>query len=542
MADIDRELPPGDGPVREDPTVVVIADRRHQVTRLRIGESPWSTARVVPLVGRSAAELHDELAALSHVGVVVDVRGSQRRQVTTFEQNFFHLDSQDLWVALRVVPRLPGGRASLAALARELDDPEAHDRLGEPWLAHAGSVADVRVTPRLVVIAKSTRHLLRLRDHEALGLLSSREPGLRVTELARLDGGVVDTEGLMTDHDGAPEPRVPDMLRYPVHVTRRYEGPVHLPRTSLVHHGRSVLPDSFRWHLTPQPEVYGLDNVGERFGVLRQDEPAETLPGSYYFFFYNNPGHFGHLMTEAVSKLWGWHAAKAADPSLKILCRLHPRREGESIEKRLEMTLLPAFGIDVDDIVWVDRPVTVTSLVGATPMWHNAPPFYLHPEIRDTWARLRTGLIGADPVAGPPRIFVTRHIGERRCRNVGKVERFFAARGFEIVAPEELSIAGQAAVFAGARVIAGFGGAGMFNLAYAQSVETVIVLNQSAYQARNEHLFAAAHGARFHCFWSRPKRDHPPGGFSYAAHQSPWKFDFDRNGAQLRRVVARLDA
>jgi len=190
--------------------------------------------------------------------------------------------------------------------------------------------------------------------------------------------------------------------------------------------------------------------------------------------------------------------------------------------------------------VWIDRPVTVTDLVGCTPMWHNAPPFYVHPAIVQTWDRLRAGLIGTGPVSGDRRIFVTRRAGKRRCRNAGQVERLFVAHGFTIVAPEELSLADQVSVFAAARVVAGFGGAGMFNLAYARSVETVIVLDQWAYQARNEHLFATVHGANLHCFWSRPQRDHPPGGYSYPAHQSRWRFDFDRNGPQLRTLLHGL--
>jgi capsular polysaccharide biosynthesis protein len=164
----------------------------------------------------------------------------------------------------------------------------------------------------------------------------------------------------------------------------------------------------------------------------------------------------------------------------------------------------------------------------------------VHPAIVQTWDRLRTGLIGTDPVVGDQRIFVTRRSGKRACRNAGRVERLFAAHGFTIVSPEELSLTEQVSVFAAARVVAGFGGAGMFNLAYAHAVETVIVLDHTAYQARNEHLFAAAHGAQLHCFWSRPNRDHPAGGFSYQAHQSRWRFDFDSNGRQLRRLLEGL--
>jgi capsular polysaccharide biosynthesis protein len=121
------------------------------------------------------------------------------------------------------------------------------------------------------------------------------------------------------------------------------------------------------------------------------------------------------------------------------------------------------------------------------------------------------------------------------------VERFFADRGFVVVAPATLSVPEQVRTFAGARVIAGFGGAGMFNLVYAPSVETIIVLNQSAYQARNEHLIAAVHGAQLHTFWSRPPRGHPPGETSYAAHQSGWSFDFDLNGPELEQLLERLE-
>jgi len=297
-----------------------------------------------------------------------------------------------------------------------------------------------------------------------------------------------------------------------------------------------VLPDSFRWHLGAQLDAPGLDGVAEHFARLRDPKPTETLDGAYFHFLYINPGHFGHLMTEALARLWGWRAAKQADPSLKMLCRRRPGSDAPG----LEMTLLPAFGVAPEDIVWVDGGATVQSLVACTPMWHNWPPFYANPAIRETWARLRTGLIGPEPVDVAPRIFVTRRGGNRACDNAAEVEQLFADHGFAVVAPEELSVADQVRTFAGARVVAGFAGAGLFNLAYADSVETVILLSQSAYHARNEHLYAAVLGAELHAFWSKPERDHPPGRTSYRAHQSPWSFDFVQNAAPLDRLLGRL--
>jgi capsular polysaccharide biosynthesis protein len=203
-----------------------------------------------------------------------------------------------------------------------------------------------------------------------------------------------------------------------------------------------VLPDSFRWHLKDELEVAGIRTIDEHFGRLRKGERGRRLDGSYFYFSSNNPGHYGHLMTEALSRLWGWWPAKAEDPSLRILCRLHPTR-GDTAAERLETFLLPALGISPEDIVWVDGPVEVESLVGCTPMWHNAPPLYLHPAMLEVWDRLRTGVMREDAPPSPSRLFITRRVGGRPCSNIGEVEELFAAHGFTVVSPEQHSVPEQ---------------------------------------------------------------------------------------------------
>lgn len=540
MSDVDRLLPSGLRRKRRKRTLVVIADRRRQVTRLQIGRSRWGRSRLVTLVGRTTGELHDDLAALSQVRVVVDVRSSSGpQQLEAFERCFFHLGPGDAWLALRDVVRL-GRREPLVDLAGLLQG-SARPREVEPrWRTHARATAASQTTPRLVVMVKRRRHLLRMREQGLVELLRTREPRLRVRVVEELPGGSLDGGRLTTEYGGSPEPRVPGTLSYPALTVRHYVGrPLHLPKAGLVHTRRSLLPDSFRWHLAPRTASPGLRYVDEHFSRLEETPRSERIEGSYYLFLYSNPGHFGHLMTEALAKLWGWPAAKAADPSLKILCRLRPEGR-DSPETRPEATLLTAYGIAPEDIAWVDGPVTVTSLVGCTPMWHNTPPFYVHPEIHETWDRLREGLVGTDPGSGSSRIFVTRREGNRPCSNVEEVERLFAAHGFAIVAPKQLSLAEQAETFADARVVAGFGGAGMFSLLYSHRVEDVIVLNQWAYHARNEHLFATAHDARLHYFWSRPHTDNPDGRRLYRAHQSGWTFDFETNGKPLSRLLEEL--
>jgi capsular polysaccharide biosynthesis protein len=514
--------------------VVVLADRDDQVATLSGRPRGRAAPRILTLVAATDDDIDGALAALPRLDLVLDARESgDDRQVRTFRRCFFHLGRGGTWVAQRS-PGLVSGSEPMTDVAGQL----RQDAASGEWDAHARGSHRVRVTPEAVLVRARARHALLLRDAE-LPLLARRAPALQLTTLATLPGGSVEVGPLLHDYGADPEPRLPPVLHYPEHTLRRYEGRLELPRSTLVHHRRTVLPDSFRWHLTAEPEAVGLRTIDERFGRLRKVEPGRRLDGSYFFFSYNNNGHYGHLMTEALSRLWGWWPAKTDDPSLRILCRLHPTR-GDTAAERLETFLLPALGISPADIVWVDGPVEVESLVGCTPMWHNAPPFYFHPAILQTWDRLRAAVLPRDAAPSPARIFVTRRIGGRPCANVGELEELFAAHGFTVVSPEQHSLPEQAALFADARVVAGLGGSGMFNLAYARAIETVIVLNHWAYHARNEHLFAVAHGADLHCFWSRPDADHPATGFSYDAHQGPWTFDMVTNGRPLRRLLARL--
>ncbi|MFA6576845.1 MAG: glycosyltransferase 61 family protein [Nocardioides sp.] len=412
----------------------------------------------------------------------------------------------------------------------------------ETTLAPRGLVSRVWSDERLVGVVKGPETLLKLRHEEATQLVNRRAGDLTATELAVLPGGVLPPPPRVVVHGGGGQGLDAEM-RYPPLQLRRYTGDLTLTPGALVYADGVLLPDSFRWHLADRLDHPRLVDVRGGFarpkqgrkGQLPNLPQADRLTGAYYHFDYVNTGHYGHLMTEALSKLWGWETAKAADPDLKLLSRTHPRYAGTG-RVPPDIELLTRYGVDPADIVRVDGPVKVGTLVAAAPMWHNQDPFYAHPGITEVWDRLREGMVQPDRVASE-RIFVSRREGGRPCRNVEAVEALFADAGFEIVLPGGLSQPEQAAVFAGARVVAGFAGTGMFNLAYAHRAEQVIVLSQESYDARNEHLFAAVHGAAIAYFFSPAEIAHPEGGWSYEAFQSPWSFDFDRNGAALDALL-----
>jgi capsular polysaccharide biosynthesis protein len=108
------------------------------------------------------------------------------------------------------------------------------------------------------------------------------------------------------------------------------------------------------------------------------------------------------------------------------------------------------------------------------------------------------------------------------------------------VYPELYDLPTQAAMFRGARVVAGFGGSGMFNVLHCDQLNAMIVLSQERYTARNELLFAAALGADIHYFWSTPDLGRPSEGGKATPYYADWDFDFARNKADLDSLLRSI--
>ncbi|MGF0117733.1 glycosyltransferase family 61 protein [Promicromonospora sp. Marseille-Q5078] len=425
----------------------------------------------------------------------------------------------------------------LATFARALGGAAGED---DDFAELSRAVAEVRLDREAIVVRKSGTHYLKLSDRWANRMLSTRHrQTTTVRELALLreqkfaSATTIDSHGASQALQG-----LDTTVAVPPHHLRHYSGRIGFVSNALTYTAHEILPDSFRHHLSNAQNVRLVD-VDENFArIPRHVQPTKELAGSYFMLDSENSGHYGHLMTEVISRLWGWDAAKKDDPDLKAIFRLRYPAEREP---RLERTVLTAFGISPDDIVTVDQPVYLESMYAATPMFHNARPYYVHPEIRAVWKRIRDGL-RAEPGPTWDRVFVSRKdsYGNRRCLNRVEVEDYFAAAGFEVIYPEDYSLARQSAIFAHARVVAGFGGSAMFNTLFAENLQHMIVLTQEAYSARNEVLISLPLGVGLHYFWNPPRTPHPPGGWSSAAYKSDWSFDFSRHGRELDELLRSL--
>jgi capsular polysaccharide biosynthesis protein len=483
---------------------------------------------------------------------IVLVSADGETHARLWERLFFFIKAEGAYVVLRESVTRPGADSPDGLLPRLLEtvalqdgaaaEPDGSDDGTATALKQelADTASRVVIDRGFLIVGKRHGHHLKVREAEADELLTARAGNTHLRVLTTLPAGELRSSTTVTSHPSSvPVHSLETTIQYPEMRLREYTGRVGLVAQSLLITEDAALPDSFRWHQQPDPVNPAAINASPDFvRVNPKDLPTDHLPGSYYLLDNSFFGHFGHLMTEVVSKLWGWDLAKAEFPDLKAIYRTRYDWERERLMGR---RLFEAYGIAPDDIIRVDQPVWVDRMVGVTPMWHNALPHYVQPQIAAVWDRLTEGI---DPVEydGARKIFVSRQadLKKRPCRNASEVEALFAAHGFDVVYPELLDLRAQAGLFRDAEVVAGFGGSALFNMLYCERLETLIVLNHESYTARNEHLYSLVKGCDVHYFWSDPDLRHPDGGWTETAFRSPWEFDFTRNREPLTALLNAL--
>jgi capsular polysaccharide biosynthesis protein len=404
----------------------------------------------------------------------------------------------------------------------------------------ARCVKTVQVTPDRVVVTQGAVTYAKLRDEETDRVLPTREPGVRLSCLLELPAGELTSRASVSSH-GEYVRSLPVVMRYPELHLRHYEGDVVLGGRTLMFSGSTVFPDSFHHHLARRidhPRLESIDATTAR--IKPRFQARRVLDGHYYQLDSTFTGHFGHVMTEVVSRLWGWDAARAQHPDVRAIMFRRPHRP---FRPDFELRLLHAVGIEEEQVVWVDEPVQVSSVFSATPMWHNADPLYVHPDLIGTWERLTAGLLRDAPdLDVPDRIFVSRSetYRDRACRNLPAVEELFVRHGYRVVRPEEHSLAEQALIFSRVSHVAGLGGSALCNLMHSKALKSAVILNHGGYTARNEHLFTALTGGQVQYFWSPPDTPLPRSGWSKETFKSSWAFDFGQHGARLEELLGSL--
>ncbi|MDX6298898.1 MAG: hypothetical protein QOF53_112 [Nocardioidaceae bacterium] len=544
---------------RPDPRLAVLVPPGRRPRELsEVLEAAYPSARVTRLeVNDDWSRIHAALAAAGRFDVIVDDvrRGRTRNRTVLFRRTFLHLETGGVYLVRQFslgTEDLPDDRRdSVARLVTRLlelknrtdttaDTPHSDDlslalAIGRTAIEHG----------HLIVRRTGEPAYAKLDDAETNQVLAVRGPATgRV--LRSVDPVVLRSRSVVRE---SPSPRngdMPESFEVPALSVREYQDVTCLP-------GQVVLKDNLL--LTETYRHPGSRRLRNRFTVelapafaapkKEASQPSE-LEGSYFHLDNEFRGHFGHALTEQVSRLWAWRDAKAADPSLKALVAVNAGRRKLA---GFETTLLAAAGIAPEDVELITGPTRVERLVGATPMLSN--PYYVHPGIEQVWGELGDRLVQDAPDRDyPERIFCARReqtgpgvfTGQRRtCLNASVLEGLFESHGFTVVYPEEFDLAEQARMFRKAEVIAGYAGSAMFNLLFSEASKHVVLVTSEAYKAKNEYLIAAVLGHRIDLVWCRPEpTQQQEAEGNLRPFNAPFRFDPEREGPFLDGVLSDL--
>ncbi|MCR0982084.1 glycosyltransferase family 61 protein [Roseomonas populi] len=208
-----------------------------------------------------------------------------------------------------------------------------------------------------------------------------------------------------------------------------------------------------------------------RDGAIYPDQhwspPARRIEDPVFHLTYLSDINYTHFMLEVLPKLHYWLLLPEPRPRLLVSRAAAERLAG----------LLALYGVGAEQLVVCptpfERPVAAARLyLGAAPMLGHAPVL----------ASLQSA--DAPPSPGPKRIFVTRRGDKswfRKLLNEESVAEFLAARGFGVLAMDDLALAQQVALFRGADCVAGIYGGALFNTIFSAPGARVLSLTSPDY-------------------------------------------------------------
>ncbi len=430
---------------------------------------------------------------------------------------------------------------------------------GTPWSdalesvlrsAESGSVAASRRRTELIesvdrrssagrtsTVVKRGEHHGILRHSDVEETLAARYGDEWGQVLARRDAYQYNSRAEVIMHGEPSKTEWPRAIDVPDLSVREYRD-VTCHMREIITRDNLILPDSYRHWQRKNLFHRRVHPASEFFGRLAEETrrgESRTESGTFYSLDSAFPAHFGHLMTETISRYWGWRHAVRSSPGIRPIMT---HQEGKPRLPAWKSDVLRALGIRVEDILFVPsgESVRVDRLIAAMPQLAN--PNYIDLGIRQTWDEIASG-VGPDPSAHgrPEKIFLSRRRQtQRTCSNTAEVENFFESQGFTILLPEELGFAEQVHIFARAKVIAGFAGSALFNAMF-NSTAKILVLSSQSYVAANEYLIASVNGNELHYFWAPPLIEQPEVGFSVDAYRSGFEFPIEEHRSGLLSVI-----
>jgi capsular polysaccharide biosynthesis protein len=184
--------------------------------------------------------------------------------------------------------------------------------------------------------------------------------------------------------------------------------------------------------------------------------------------------HYGHFLTTTLPRFW--QASLHPRRRLRLLCHAH-QPPSKWFECPFVAHTLGAIGIGPADFVWLDRPAVIRKL------WIPRPAMREQHFVHRAFESLAVAIGRIHGVHCEPQSNRTIYLSKTRLRSgitrfehEEKLEQHLAARGFEIVHPEELPFPDQLRLLAGAHTITGTLGSGFHTSVFLDRPSRIVAL------------------------------------------------------------------
>ena len=226
-----------------------------------------------------------------------------------------------------------------------------------------------------------------------------------------------------------------------------------LVRGCLYDSERARVPPSLRYPDAGAPDDHLPDS--ETLSEDASSRVAMHLRGRTLFLgtFMN---HYGHFITESLSRYWGPEPAERFD---HLVSYNFVHNGGRPFVQRFHRHLTDILGIPIKRVRFLREAVRYDEIVVPEQLWIYDQ--HANERLRGIYARI------TDRHAGPKtsgRVFLSRaNYPGARLSNILAIEKTFASFGFKVLYPEELPIQRQLALYANCEILASPSGSGMHN-------------------------------------------------------------------------------
>lgn len=191
-----------------------------------------------------------------------------------------------------------------------------------------------------------------------------------------------------------------------------------------------------------------------RTSSVAWSEVERTLPDADYLYLGYFHFHFGHFVTDSLSRIWPLLDRGVAGRKLLY----HGAGAWESWQREFPWLpeMLTALGVRESDLLHLTEPVRIRRLQIPGRSWQSQT--FAHQVHQRVCRRLGEHILkGVKPRGGPPVYLSKTRLtgGVRRVTNEAKLEAFLRPRGVDVLYPEAMPTRDKIALFANGRTVTG---------------------------------------------------------------------------------------